>query len=205
MTYGCGLACACIVTNVTHTPVICHTALHSAKGSASLPYRKDIAFADQAVGYDIQSERKHMTSVKVQTEQGYRTAINVRQHTVYADELINDGGTDTAPTPMEILLGTAGACIAVTVKAYAQRKGWPLTGVAVELDMERIKREDYPDYTGDAAFVHEIREVIRFEGDLTDEQKNRLHLVAKKCPVHLTLENPVFFVENQAAVTDATL
>lgn len=136
-----------------------------------------------------------MSSITIQTQAGYRTAIQIRNHTLFADELIQDGGTDTAPTPMEIMLGTVGACIAVTTKAYAQRKGWPLAGVSVELDMERVKREDYPAYTGDAAFIHEIREHIRFEGDLTDEQKARLLTVARKCPVHLTLENPVFFVE----------
>lgn len=137
-----------------------------------------------------------MSSITVQTEQGYRTAIQIRNHTVFADELIQDGGTDTAPTPMEIMLGTVGACIAVTTKAYAQRKGWPLDRVWVELDMERINREDYPAYTGDAAFIHEIREHIRFEGDLTDEQKQRLLAIAGKCPVHRTLENPVFFASN---------
>jgi len=137
-----------------------------------------------------------VSSITVQTEQGYRTAIQIRNHTVFADELIQDGGTDTAPTPMEIMLGTVGACIAVTTKAYAQRKGWPLDRVWVELDMERIKREDYPAYTGDAAFIHEIREHIRFEGDLTDEQKQRLLAIAGKCPVHRTLENPVFFASN---------
>jgi putative redox protein len=96
---------------------------------------------------------------------------------------------------MEILLGTVGACIAVTTRAYAQRKGWALEGVTVNLEMERIKREEYPAYTGDAAFVHEIREDIQFTGDLTAEQKARLLAVAGKCPVHLTLENPVFFVQ----------
>jgi putative redox protein len=136
-----------------------------------------------------------MTPITVRTEQGYRTAIEIRHHTVMADELIQDGGTDTAPTPMEILLGTVGACIAVTTQAYAQRKGWPLQGVSVTLDMQRIKREDYPNYAGDAAFVHEIREEIRFEGALTEEQKARLLSVAGKCPVHLTLENPVFFAQ----------
>ncbi len=65
-----------------------------------------------------------MGKITVRSEQGYRTAINIRQHTIIADELIQDGGTDTGPTPMEILLGTAGACIVVTTKAYAQRKGW---------------------------------------------------------------------------------
>ncbi|MFN8373677.1 MAG: OsmC family protein [Anaerolineae bacterium] len=118
-----------------------------------------------------------------------------------ADELIQDGGTDTAPTPMEILIGTVGACIAVTTQAYAQRKGWPLERVSVELEMERIRREDYPAYTGEAAFVHEIREVVQFEGPLTDEQKARLLTVAGKCPVHLTLENPVFF--NQQLINTA--
>jgi len=137
-----------------------------------------------------------MAPITVHTEQGYRTAIHIRQHIVLADELISDGGTDVAPTPMEIMLGTVGACIAVTTKAYAQRKGWSLEGVVVDLDMERIKRDDYPIYSGDAAFVHEIRENIQFIGDLTDEQKERLLSVAGKCPVHLTLENPVFFVQH---------
>lgn len=139
-----------------------------------------------------------MANVSVRTENGYRTAINVRNHTVFADEPLQDGGTDTGPTPMEMLLGTAGACIAVTTLVYAQRKGWALENVAVDLQMERIKREDYPSYTGEAAFVHEIRENIRFDGDLTDEQRERLMMVAGKCPVHLTLENPVFFVKQQA-------
>jgi putative redox protein len=139
-----------------------------------------------------------LSPITVRTEQGYRTAIHIRQHTVIADELIQDGGTDTGPTPMEILLGTVGACVAVTTQAYAQRKGWPLEGVSVDLEMERIKREDYPAYTGEAAFIHEIREHIEFEGPLSEEQRVRLMTIAGKCPVHLTLENPVFFMQQPA-------
>jgi putative redox protein len=135
-----------------------------------------------------------MSVTKVRSEQGYRTAIHIRHHTVIADEPEQAGGTDTGPTPMEILLGTVGACIAVTAQAYARRKGWPLEGVSVDLEMARIPRQDYPDYTGDAAFIHEIREHIHFEGPLTDEQLSRLMVIAGKCPVHATLENPVFFV-----------
>ncbi len=136
-----------------------------------------------------------MSSIAVHLEAGYRTAIQIRQHTVYADELVQDGGTDTAPTPMELMLGSVGGCVAVTTKAYAQRKGWQLEGVSVELEMERIKREDYPAYTGDAPFVHEIRERIHFAGPLSEEQRARLLTIAGKCPVHLTLANPVFFVQ----------
>ncbi len=136
-----------------------------------------------------------MTPITVRLDNGYQTAINIRQHTVIADELLQDGGTDVGPTPMEILLGTVGACVAVTTQAYAKRKNWPLEGASVELDMERIKSVDYPAYRGDAPFVHEIREAIHFDGPLTDEQRARLLAIAGKCPVHLTLENPVFFVE----------
>ncbi len=140
-----------------------------------------------------------MGHIVIRSDKGYQTAIQIRQHTLIADELIQDGGTDLGPTPMEMLLSTAGACVAVTTRAYAQRKGWPLEGISVTLDMERIKREDYPAYTGDAPFIHEIREAITFEGPLTEEQKERLKQIAKKCPVHLTLQNPVFFVEKDPA------
>jgi putative redox protein len=136
-----------------------------------------------------------MGKIVVNSEQGYRTAINIRQHTIIADELVQDGGTDTGPTPMEILLGTVGACVAVTTRAYAQRKGWALEKVSVELEMERFKGEDYPSYAGGSPYVNEIREHITFEGNLTDEQRKRLLTIAGKCPVHLTLENPVFFVD----------
>jgi len=138
-----------------------------------------------------------MGKIFVRSEQGYRTAIQIRQHTVIADEPTHDNGTDTGPTPMEILLGTAGACVAVTTRAYAQRKGWPLEDVTVELEMMKIKSEDYPSYKGDAPYVHEIREEITFKGPLTDEQKERLLVIAGKCPVHVVLQNPVFFVHTE--------
>ncbi len=143
-----------------------------------------------------------MAPIVVRCEKGYQTAIAIRNHVVMADELISDGGTDIAPTPMEIFIGTLGACVAVTTRAYAERKGWPLAGISVELEMKRFKRDEYPAYTGEAAFVHEFREHIIFEGPLTEEQKERLLAVARKCPIRLTLENPIFFVEEPARNTE---
>ena len=142
-----------------------------------------------------------MSPITVRLDKGYETTIHIRHHTVIADELIQDGGTDVGPTPMEILLGTVGACVAVTTQAYAKRKNWPLEGVSVELDMERINSMDYPAYEGNAPFIHEIREAIHFDGPLTDDQRARLMSIASKCPVHLTLENPVFFVEKYSEVS----
>lgn len=134
-----------------------------------------------------------MSTISVRLDEGYKTSICIRNHTVIADEHIQDGGTDIGPTPMEMLLGTAGACVAVTTKAYALRKGWPLEGVSVGLEMERVRREDDSTFSGDAPFFHRIHEHIHFDGPLTDEQKARLMVIAGKCPVHATLANPVFF------------
>jgi len=136
-----------------------------------------------------------MPTITIHSKQGFRTAIQIRDHTLIADQPVQAGGADSGPTPTEMLLGSVGGCIAVTTRAFAQRKNWPLEEITVELEMKRIQREDYPPYTGEAPYVHEIRERIRFEGPLSEEQRARLLVVAGKCPVHLVLENPVFFVD----------
>ena len=126
---------------------------------------------------------------------GYRTEIINRTHITHADEPISDGGSDSAPTPMEMMLGALGACMAITTQMYARRKGWPLEAVELALDSERFSAVDYAAYEGDAQFVHEIRNQITFRGPLTEEQRARLFEIAGKCPVHRVLANPVFFVE----------
>lgn len=138
-----------------------------------------------------------MAPIIVRSEHNYRTAVHIRNHTIIADEPIQDGGTDEGPTPMEILTGMIGACIAVTTRAYAQRKQFPLEGISVEVELERFKSEDYPNYTGEAPYINEVRERIHFEGPLTEEQRERLMVIAGKCPIHVVLENPVFFVKEQ--------
>jgi putative redox protein len=143
----------------------------------------------------VQTTVQHAT---VHSESGLRAAINIRNHTLTADETLDRGGTDTAPTPMEMLLGALGACIVITIQMYAQRKNWPLEAVNVTLSLERFKKEDYPAYTGDAGFVNEIRQEVTLKGNLTDEQRARLLEIGNRCPVHRTLENPTFFVEGSS-------
>ncbi len=136
-----------------------------------------------------------MKQAFARTENGLRTSIKLRHHTIFADEPLQDGGTDTAPTPMEMLAGALGACMVVTAELYARRKKWPLTEVTVSVSLERFKKEDYPAYTGEVGYVNEVRYEINFGALLTEEQKVRLLEIAKKCPVHRTLEYPTFFVE----------
>src|SRR5215510_8896246 len=137
-----------------------------------------------------------MTTVSVWTDEGLRTQAKARNHIWFVDEPIEDGGSDSAPSPTEMLLGSLGSCMVITVELYARRKKWPLEKVEVNLEMQRFNAVDYPAYQGDAKFVHEIREQVIFHGSqLTDDQRKRLLEIAGKCPVRRVLLNPTFFVE----------
>jgi putative redox protein len=147
-----------------------------------------------------------MTKATVRLTDGYQAVIRMRDHTLIADEPVSDGGTNAGPTSKELLLAALGACAAITVKMYAQRKGWALESVEIDLSTERFKTADYPAYTtayatgntdasGTDGFVHEFRQRIAFKGALTDEQKERLLMIAGKCPVHRALTEPNFMIE----------
>lgn len=127
---------------------------------------------------------------------GYRTEIITRAHITHADESISDGGTDTGPDPIEMLLGALGSCMAITTHMYARRKGWPLESIEFDLEVERYTAADYPAYQGDAQFVHEVRNQMQIHGPLDAEQRKRLMEIAGKCPVHRILATPTFFIEN---------
>jgi uncharacterized OsmC-like protein len=136
-----------------------------------------------------------MPKASVQLQDNYKTVIHLRDHTIIADEPASEGGTDAGPTPVELLLASLGACAAITAKLYANRKGWPLEGVTVNLSNERFKAGDYPAYSGEADFVNEFRQHIEFHGPLSHEQRERLLEIAGKCPVHRILTSPNFVID----------
>lgn len=136
-----------------------------------------------------------MAKVTVRLDEGMQAVLQARGFSVIADEPESDGGTNLGMTPKELMLGALGACAAMTARMYAQRKGWALEGVEVDLSTERYKKPDYPAYTGTGDFVHEFRQRIHFKGDLTLEQRERLLEIAGKCPVHRALTEPNFMIE----------
>ena len=142
-----------------------------------------------------------MESAIVWTDRGLRTTITTRDHVWHADEPLDvAGGTNTAATPMEQVMGALGSCIAITVHLYANRKNWPLEKVEVHVEVERFAGSEYPAYKGDAQYVHEVRELVTLYGEqLTPEQHSTLMEIAKKCPVRRLLATPTFFVESEAA------
>lgn len=117
-----------------------------------------------------------MREVKVGWAGGpFAQDISVASHRLRADEEREKGGEDTGAAPHELLLAALGACTAMTLKVYAERKGWPLKDVRVTLNGNHV----------DGTFV--IARELAFEGDLDAEQRQRLTEIADKCPVHKTL------------------
>ncbi len=120
---------------------------------------------------------------------GYRTRISARSHDLRADEPTSLGGDDTGPTPYELLAGALGSCTTITLRMYADRKGWPLEDVEVHLNHSKEKRRPR-DPDADPRTDHFKREVV-LHGPLDPEQKERLLQIADRCPVHRSLETGV--------------
>ncbi|MFI8186008.1 OsmC family protein [Actinacidiphila glaucinigra] len=84
--------------------------------------------------------RRVALAVARTTDQDYRIETRTGHHTLTADEPEALGGTDTGPTPFGLLLSALGSCTAITLRMYAQRKGWPLSGLGVRLPTRRLRQ-----------------------------------------------------------------
>jgi putative redox protein len=115
----------------------------------------------------------------------YRHTVQVRQHQLHADEPVDTGGEDTAPNPQEILAASLASCTAITMEMYAQRKGWDIGAVEVEAQYTPAER----------GCPTRFELILRFPADVSDEQVERLRVIAAKCPVHRTLDGEVMFDE----------
>ena len=119
-------------------------------------------------------------------ESQFRHVVKIRHHEVGADEPLDSGGTDTAPSPQELLAASLASCTAITMEMYAQRKGWDIRDVAVHVDYEPAQRGS----------PTRFRMTVDFPKELPDEQRERLMQIGAKCPVHRVLEGEVMFEEN---------
>lgn len=116
---------------------------------------------------------------------GFRHIVKVRQHRLNCDEPVDLGGEDSAPSPQELLAASLASCTAVTMEMYAQRKGWDLRGVEVECEYVPAER----------GCPTKFSLTLRLPASLTEEQVQRLKVIATKCPVHRTLDGEVMFDE----------
>ncbi|WP_249010031.1 OsmC family protein [Conexibacter sp. DBS9H8] len=126
-----------------------------------------------------------------QTGTTFTHTVDVRQHHVRVDEPTELGGDDEGPSPQELLAASLASCTAITVEMYAKHKGWDLGALEVAVEYTPAER-GCP-----TKFVLELR----LPPQTTPEQRERLQVIAAKCPVHRTLEGEVMF-EDRVTVLD---
>jgi len=121
----------------------------------------------------------------------YTQTARVGPHTLTLDEPVALGGGDLGPGPYDLLLMGLGACTAMTLRMYAERKGLPLQRVRVRLTHRRIHVADCADCESLEGQIAEISRDIELEGPLTPEERARLIEIANRCPVHRTLTSEI--------------
>jgi len=117
----------------------------------------------------------------------YANEVRAGRHVLHADEPSSHGGGDTGPSPYEYLLAGLGACTSMTLRMYANRKGWPLERVAVRLRHAKIHAADCAECETSTGRVDRIDRELQIDGPLDTAQRQRLLEIADKCPVHRTL------------------
>ncbi len=115
----------------------------------------------------------------------FKHEIEIREHQLVSDEPEDHGGTDEGPNPQELLAASLASCTAITIEMYANRKGWDIGEVKVDVDYEPAQRGS----------PTKFEMVVRLPKELPEEQRERLMQIAAKCPVHRTLEGEVMFDE----------
>lgn len=119
-----------------------------------------------------------MISASVTPEPGKRLAIGVRDHVLFVDQPVEDGGADSAPTPTELLLASLAGCVAHYARSYLARHGLPDAGLRVDATAELTVRP---------ARLDDITVSLRLPDGFPEERRDALLAVASRCTVHNTL------------------
>lgn len=130
-----------------------------------------------------QTMSKIIATARAENNTGsYTTELQVNQYTFIADEPKDIGGQDLGPKPGDYLCMALASCTAITLRMYAQRKGWSIEQISVKVDL--AKSDDTP--AGNQTFYCEVS----VKGNLAEEQMARLLQIAKACPIHRLLTRP---------------
>jgi putative redox protein len=120
-----------------------------------------------------------------QQQENLRHDVVVGSHTITSDEPREHGGGDAGPSPQELLAGALASCVAITMEMYAKRKQWDVAGLRVDVEYS----------PADRGHPTKFDVVMKVPAHLSEEQVEKLAVIAAKCPVHRTLEGEVAFDE----------
>jgi len=174
------------------------TADHLLTGKADAGYVANIiaAWSQRYLGIDTSNlavtvAEEGLVLVEENHVGRYQQSITVGPHRLVADEPVSFGGMNGGPGPYDLLLAALGACTAMTMRMYAERKGLPLEHVGVSLRHEKIHAADCSDCATKEGRIDWIDREVRMTGPLDAAQRAALVAIAEKCPVHRTLHSEV--------------
>lgn len=127
-------------------------------------------------------------TVNTLNHDNFRHSVNINNHELFTDLPKSLGGDDSAPSPRDYFDAALASCKALTVKLYAQKKDIPLTGVTVEVTH---------DSTDEQKGKYTLNVKLTLKGVLTDEQRDELHRVADRCPVHKLMTTAEVTIETE--------
>jgi putative redox protein len=127
---------------------------------------------------DTQQQVKWASAI-IGADQPYKTSIILDNHTLIADEPLDNGGKDLGPSPGDFLRMSLASCTAITLRMYANRKGFDITQIEVKVHTEQVS---------DKTIFHRHIEVT---GNIDEHQRKRMLQIANACPVHKILTNPI--------------
>lgn len=122
---------------------------------------------------------------------GFRSDVSLAGHTLIADEPEDYGGTDLGPTPYDLLSGALATCTSMTIRMYADHKKLPVESVTVSVRHDKIHAKDCENCEQQEGKIDRFERELRVEGDLSEEQLERISEIADRCPVHRTLHGEV--------------
>ena len=127
-------------------------------------------------------------TVNTLNHDNFRHSVNINNHELFTDLPKSLGGDDSAPSPHDYFDAALASCKALTVKLYAQKKDIPLTGVTVEVTHDSAEEQKGK---------YKLNVKLTLKGVLTDAQRDELHLVADKCPVHKLMTTAEVTIETK--------